>query len=149
MQADCSAHTPLRTVRESFPSYGSSPHKAGAVTLLAYPPPHHQQAHELMTWRYLYTAVSRCALGSGSVRTHQLTGVSCHLLSRIVHSSIYVLAISDPANVGISRALHSGISFFGHPTAAAPDPPCGEVCPAVNRSEAGSFSMFRSAHRMI
>src|SRR5436189_5035360 len=53
--------------------------------------------------------------------------------------SIYVLAISDPTDVGISGALHAGFGFFGHPSAAPPDPPCGEVCPVVNRARSAAF----------
>jgi len=33
--------------------------------------------------------------------------------------------------VGLSSALHTGLSFFGHPTAAPPDPLYGEVRPVA------------------
>ena len=56
--------------------------------------------------------------------------------------STYFLAISDQTDVGISDALHIGISFFGPPNAAPPDPPCGKVCPA---SRAGLAAFPRSA----
>ena len=61
--------------------------------------------------------------------------------------STYFLTISDQTDVGISGALHAGISFFGPPKAAPPDPPCGEVCPVATPGEAGSVSMFHNSHR--
>lgn len=59
------------------------------------------------------------------------------------NGSAYFRAISDQTDVGISDALHSGIGFFGHPNAAAPDPPCGEVCSA-RTGRAHSVSMFHN-----
>jgi len=41
------------------------------------------------------------------------------------------------------------LSFFGHPKAAPPDPPCSEVCPVARPGGAGSVSMFCKVHRMI
>jgi len=53
--------------------------------------------------------------------------------------STYFLAISDQTDVGLSGALHTGLSFFGHPNAAPPDPPCGKVCPVASRAGLAAF----------
>src|SRR5712691_143470 len=53
--------------------------------------------------------------------------------------STYFLAISDQTDVGISGALHTGLSFFGRPNAAPPDPPCGKVCPVASRTGLAAF----------
>src|SRR5438046_5770715 len=53
--------------------------------------------------------------------------------------STYFLAISDQTDVGISGALHTGLSFFGPPNAASPDPPCGKVCPVTNWARLAAF----------
>jgi hypothetical protein len=72
-----------------------------------------------------------------------------HLLSFFLDGSANFLARIDQTDVGISSALHAGVGFFGHPNAAPPDPPCGEVCPVAKPDEAGSVSMFYKLHRMI
>jgi len=51
------------------------------------------------------------------------------LLFLLKDGSTVSLAKRDLTDVGISGALHTGLGFFGLPTAAPPDPPCGEVCP--------------------
>jgi hypothetical protein len=71
------------------------------------------------------------------------SGRNCHLLFFLHDGSACSLARRDQTDVGISDALHIGIGFFGPLSAAAPDPPCGEVCP-VRAGRAGSFSMFHN-----
>jgi hypothetical protein len=51
------------------------------------------------------------------------------LLFQVDNGSTCVLVTSDQTDVGISSALHAGFGFFGHPNAAPPDPPYGEVWP--------------------
>src|SRR5258705_11503973 len=71
------------------------------------------------------------------------SGRSCHLLFFLHDGSACSLARRDQTDVGISGALHTGIGFFGPLNAAAPDPPCGEVCPA-RPGRACSVSMFHN-----
>jgi hypothetical protein len=73
------------------------------------------------------------------------SGRSCHLLFFLHDDSATSLARRDQTDVGISGALHTGIGFFGPLNAAAPDPPCGEVCPA-RTGRASSVSMFHNNH---
>src|SRR5713101_8464309 len=70
-------------------------------------------------------------------------GRGCHLLFFLHDGSACSLARRDQTDVGISVALHTGIGFFGLPNAAAPDPPCGKVCPA-RTGRAHSVSMFHN-----
>jgi len=71
------------------------------------------------------------------------SGRSCHLLFFLHDGSTCFLARRDQTDVGISGALHPGVGFFGPLNAAAPDPPCGEVCPC-DRASVGSVSMFHN-----
>src|SRR6266404_4782565 len=71
------------------------------------------------------------------------SGRNCHLLFFLHDGSACSLASRDQADVGISGALRTSISFFGHLSAATLDPPCGKVCP-VRTGRARSFSMFRN-----
>jgi len=66
-----------------------------------------------------------------------------HLLFFLHDSFACVLAMRDQTDVGISGALHPGIGFFGPLNAAAPDPPCGKVCPE-RTGRAYSVSMFHN-----
>ena len=103
MQAGCPAHTPLRTVRESFPSYGSSPHKVGRILwtgplLLADEP-------DRATWRYLHAAMvasAPLAVVPGRISQRALA-VIC--FSGFTDGSTCFLVISDQTDVGISSAL--------------------------------------------
>jgi len=67
------------------------------------------------------------------------------LLSLFVDGSASSLARIDQTDVGISGALHTGLGFFGHPNAAPPDPPCGEVCPV--REDRTEWQRFHVLHR--
>jgi hypothetical protein len=68
------------------------------------------------------------------------------LLFLLHDGSACFLARRDQTDVGISGALHTGVGFFGPPTAAALDPPCGKVCPA-RTGRASSVSMFHNNPR--
>jgi len=68
---------------------------------------------------------------------------SCHLHFFLHDGSACSLARRDQTDVGISGTLRTGIGFFGPLNAAAPDPPCGKVCPA-RTGRAHSVSMFHN-----
>ena len=68
---------------------------------------------------------------------------------RLVGGSTSLLAISDPTDVGLSSALPLAVAFSVLPRLHPPDPPCGEVCPILDRDGAHSFSMFCKVHRTI
>jgi len=77
------------------------------------------------------------------------SGRSRHLLFFLHDGSADFLARRDQTDVGISGALHASVGFFGPLNAAAPDPPCGRVCP-MRPGERCSFSMFHNnPERMI
>ena len=61
----------------------------------------------------------------GSSGTHQVTGVTCHLLFPVGSGSTCSLAIQDLTDVGISGALHTGVGFFGLLNAVSASLPCG------------------------
>jgi hypothetical protein len=114
----------------------------------------------VLPWQYAFAAAEPAAVYWASRwfsscraawwETHQCRlNRHRHLLSLYFDGSATSLARIDLTDVGISGALHTGVSFFGLPTAAPPDPPCGKVCPGATSGRGGSFSMFRSAHRMI
>ena len=81
------ARPPLRTVLESFPSYGSSPHKAAAYCRGMRGDPRHSGKPKLYAVPLGNTGMlPKCTaapLGSGA-ETHQPTGVGRHLLSQNV-----------------------------------------------------------------
>jgi len=123
------AHAPLRTVRESFPSHGSSLSKVQLG-----------RADPLFDGRWCILGVHRTPLGQlgnlvcgrlrcaplkDSSRTHQATGVARHLHFPVWGGSAYCPAIQDLTDVGISGALHSGLGFFGLLHAAPATLPCG------------------------
>ena len=142
------ARPPLRTVLESFPSYGSSPHKANLV-LVADP--------RLSGWEDPLTdhlAILECSRkvlllpwAAALRRINRLASVVICFLSR------YRFRIRSchfrPDRRGPIQRITAGLSFFGHPKAAPPDPPCGKVCPVARPGEAGSVSMFCNVHGMI
>jgi len=144
----CPAHTPLRTVRESFPSYGSSLHKAGP-SILAGPLPSTRQVEAEQLGSTRQWPLWRCSFSADAPGRINRRASVVICFSRFNNGSTDFLAISDQTDVGISSALHTGIGFFGHPNTAPPDPPCGEVCPVASRDEVGSVSMFRNSHGMI
>ena len=63
-------------------------------------------------------------------RTHQPTSVGCQLLFLVRFGLRIVRAISDQTDVGVSGALHAGLSFFGPPIAVPSNLPRGGVRPA-------------------
>ena len=136
------AHTPLRTVRESFPSYGSSPHKAGLCSK-AGPQAKQRRSRHQAAWQYSSVVVTRCASFGNSTQDVSTDGCRSSFAVLVSNGSPDFPAISDQNDVGISSALHTGVGFFGPPNAAAPDPPCGEVCSA-RTGRAGSVSMFHN-----
>jgi len=122
------AHAPLRTVLESFPSHGSSPHK---IRLGRTDPQPHGIREFSETTKPLGDTHRR-PMRAGPLRPTLRDASTDKRRSSFAFpvgvGSTYFLAISDPTDVGISGALHAGLGFFGHPNAAPPDPPCGEVC---------------------
>jgi hypothetical protein len=142
------ARPPLRTVLESFPSYGSSPHKAKPVRAdprLNRPRPSLPSNHLAILGRSLnalllfQAAVLRRINRRASVVICFLSGyrfriLSCHF---------------RPDRRGHIQRITAGLGFFGLPKAVPPDPPCGEVRRSRGPDGAGSFSMFCKLHRMI
>jgi len=142
---------PLRTVRESFPSYGSSPHKAkpcdlacgltrGAVDKKIRPPNHLalfecSRNARLLPWATALRRINRRA----SVVICFLSWYRFRILS----------CQFRPDRRGHIQRITAGISFFGRPNAAPADLPCGEVCPVASRDGANSVSMFCNLHGMI
>ena len=140
-------HAPLRTVLESFPSYGSSPLKA---------------RHILWPTRCLTRDKSRfgnLAILTGSRFTlRSFEATAPRRINRRVSVVICVLGIGrfhwlschfGPDRRGHIQRITAGVGFFGHPKAAPPDPPCGEVCPVARPGGASSVSMFCKVHWMI
>src|ERR1039458_9844595 len=112
------------------------------------PPPGTAEA-DRATWRYLQAATVAAAPVGGCPRTHQPAGAGRHLLFR-VYQGFYLLSCHfRPDRRGHIQRITAGLGFFGHPNAAPPDPPCGEVCPVASRVEACSLSMFCKVHGMI
>ena len=124
------ARPPLRTVRESFPSYGSSPHKATA-----------------------YCGATRGAAGIRSCTLYRLAILECRrdalLLPRaavlrridrlasvvICFLRVYRFRIFSrhfrPDRRGHVQRITRRPWLFRSSQCCAPDPPCGEVCPVV------------------
>jgi hypothetical protein len=94
-------------------------------------------------WQYASVVVTRCASLGNSTQDASTDGCRSSFAFLVSNGSSDFPAISDQTDVGISGALHTGIGFFGPPNAAAPDPPCGKVCPA-RTGRAGSVSMFHN-----
>jgi hypothetical protein len=99
------ARTPLRTVRESFPSYGSSPHKTGPLFSLLTDPLPGTDRWGRAAWRYSHAAMVASAPLGGCSQTHQPAGAGRHLLSGFTDGSTCFLAFSDQTDVGLSSAL--------------------------------------------
>jgi hypothetical protein len=141
------ARAPLRTVLESFPSYGSSPHKA---------------RHILWPTRGLTRDKSRSdnlAILTGSRFTLcSFEATAPGRINRLASVVICFLGIGRfhwlschfrPDRRGRIQRITAGLGFFGLPKAAPPDPPCGEVCRVARPGGVGSVSMFCKVHRMI
>ena len=141
------ARAPLRTVLESFPSYGSSPHKA---------------RHILWPTRCLTRDKSRLdnlAILTGSRFTLcSFEATAPGRINRLASVVICFLGIGRfhwwschfrPDRRGRIQRITAGVGFFDHPKTAPPDPPCGEVCPVARPGGVGSVSMFCKVHRMI
>ena len=71
----------------------------------------------------------RAALGAVTLDASASERLPSFAFPSLCNGCICFRAISDQSDVGISGALHTGLGFFGLPTAVPPDPPCGEVCP--------------------
>ena len=129
------ARPPLRTVRESFPSYGSSPHKARLSEADPRPsghPPAKPLGHSGIQ--------PSCTVALGQqLRDASTDGRRSSFAFSGGIGSVSLLAISDQTDVGLSSALHAGLGFFGPPNAAPPDPPCGEVCRPRGRTGPTAF----------
>jgi hypothetical protein len=100
------ARTPLRTVRESFPSYGSSPHKAASFSGWSDP-----LSDQRAAWQYGQAAalvVLRGASTPGRINRRESV-VICFL--RFMCGSTCSLAIADPTDVSISSALPLALAF--------------------------------------
>ena len=141
------AHAPLRTVFESFPSYGSSPHKAG---LCRWPTCSLTQDKSRSGHLAILTGsrVRLCSLRApvpGRI-DRRASVVFCFPGIRRFH---WLSCHFRPDRRGPIQRITAGLCFFGHPKAAPPDPPCGEVCPVTRLGGAGSVSMFCKVHRMI
>ena len=121
--------TPLRTVRESFPSHGSGLSKniPGAGCSIARSLRRilrcivmHSRNLAILVWGRFSCAPS----GEAPGRTKQQASlVIC--FSRFEAVPHAALAIQDLTDVGISRALHAGLGFFGLLHAASATRPCG------------------------
>jgi hypothetical protein len=142
------ADAPLRTVRESFPSHGSSLAKANPAWVDPLP-------DEIRC----ATRTQRNPLGQlGNTRVWALTLCSCGQQLRDAlsdwHRSSFAfpgggastcfLAMFDRTDVGISGTLHPGFSFFGLPNAAPALPALrwGRPRPAWPRTAAFPCSAF-------
>ena len=140
------ARPPLRTVLESFPSYGSSPHK---------------DSHDISgpAVRHSASRPGNLAVPTGSRAT--LCSVEVTAPGRINRQASVVICFPGiwrfswlsyhfrPDRRGHIQRITAGLSFFGPPNAAPPDPPCGEVRPVARPDGAGSVSMFCKLHGMI
>jgi hypothetical protein len=65
-------------------------------------------------------AVLRCTASDSSVQDASTDGSRSSFAFLVRNGSLDFLAISDLTDVGLSSALHAGLSFFGHPNAAPP-----------------------------
>jgi len=141
------ARAPLRTVRESFPSYGSSPHKAGPIRW-----PTRGLTHDKSRSDYLAILTSSrsalCSFGAttpGRINRRASVVICFPGIERFPWLSCHF----RPDRRGHIQRITAGLGFFGHPKAAPPDPPCGKVCSVARPGGAGSVSMFCKVHRMI
>src|SRR6266404_2312241 len=135
----------MRTVRESFPSYGSSPHMASHSDFFFDRPAVRQSR---TTWRYSQAAAVRSAPLGSSVRAHQPTGVGRHLLPEFpVVPLVFSPFQTRPTwayPVHYTLALASSVILLLHPLTRL------TVRSArLRRAEACSFSMFCKVHGMI
>ena len=89
-----------------------------------------------------------CLALDGSAGTHPATCVAGHLLFPVNTVPPTVLALPDQTDVGISGALHPGLSFFGPLNAAPSALPYGWGGHG-RAAQDSSFSMFRIRHRRI
>ena len=146
------ARPPLRTVRESFPSYGSSPHKGAAYCRGMWGDPRRSEKPRLYAVPLGNTECCRNALllhGAAALRriNRLASVVICFLRTYRFH--IFSRHFR-PNRRGHIQCITHWPWLFRSSQCCPPDPPCGEVCP-VARPGAGvsSLSMFCNVHRMI
>jgi hypothetical protein len=142
----------MRTVRESFPSHGSSLTKA--------PPDGEdpQPRDKPGVWRLLaeclgHLAILECGRYALCFLGQQLQDAPSdgHRSSFAFpgwKGSTFVLATLDQTDVGLSDALHLGFSFFGRPNAAPAEPALrlGRPRPAWPRTAAFPCSAFDTGY---
>ena len=158
MQAGCPARTPLRTVRESFPSYGSSlPNRSPCCG--------HAAATErrcllVLPWQYAFAARGPVAVdwasewfSSGSAtrcETHQCRlNRHRHLLSLYSDGSASSLARIDQTDVSLSNALPLALACSVLPMLCLLTRLAVRPVRSRGPDEANSVSMFHNVHRMI
>jgi hypothetical protein len=132
------ARTPLRTVLESFPSYGSSLHKAsrdGADPRGRNP-----------AWPYRHPAATTlCSFTTALRRTNRQASVVICCLNE---QRFEVLSCHfRPDRRGRIRCITPRLWLLrSSQCCSPPDPPCGKACPVARPGGAGSFSMFHNLH---
>ena len=141
------ARAPLRTVLESFPSYGSSPHKAGSA--VGRPAVGCSITRARTTWPYCSAAAPRCAPLKSQLWDASTDGRRSSFASPACGRFLGLSGHFGPDRRGHIQRITAGLGFFGHPKAAPPDPPCGKVRPVTRPGGASSVSMFCKVHRMI
>jgi hypothetical protein len=123
-------HAPLRTVLESFPSYGSSPHKARHILWPTRCLTRDQSRSDnlaILTGSR-FTLCSFAATAPGRIN-RRASVVICFLGIGRFH---WLSCHFRPDRRGHIQRITAGVGFFGPPKAAPPDPPCGEVCPVAS-----------------
>jgi len=115
-----SLHTAQALIRPALPLRLTR----GSADKKTYPPTH-------LAILGLQPKCAAAPVGNSS-ETHQPTGVGRHLLSQWV-SVLQTLCHFRPDRRGLIQRVTTGLGFFGRPSAAPPDPPCGEVCPVRDR----------------
>ena len=135
----------MRTVRESFPSYGSSPHKAQPVKA----DPHVGIPKCL--------AIIECSrnvrVSVGAPALRRINRRASVVICFLSQYRFYMLSCHfRPDRRGPIQRIAAGLRFFGHPNAAPPDPPYGKVCRLRPRARLAAFprsvtstGWFRSA----